>query len=90
MDRDTFSIPVYCLVEKHSRHLTTACPLRHGSFVPQLSEVEGITMVMCGAFFTLSRDTDLCAYFRAHYRAFFPALTDRTLFVRHAANLWQL
>src|SRR5262245_63326463 len=47
-------------------------------------------MVICGAFFKLSRDTDLFAYFRAHYRSFFPALTDRTLFVRQAANLWQL
>jgi len=55
-----------------------------------LSDVEVITMLICGEFFKLSRDTDLFAYFRAHYRYFFPALTDRTLFVRQAANLWQL
>jgi hypothetical protein len=58
--------------------------------VPQLSDVEVITMVICGEFFKLSKDTDLFAYFRAHYRSFFPALMDRTLFVRQAANLWQL
>jgi len=90
MDRDTFIITVYCLVEEHYRQLTTACPIRHGGFVPQLSDIEVITMVICGEFFKLSRDTDLFAYFRAHYRSFFPALTDRTLFVRQAANLWQL
>src|SRR5262245_4054562 len=90
MDRDTFIITVYCLVEEHYRHLTTTCPIRHGGFTPQLSDVEVITMVICGEFFKLSHDTDLFAYFRAHYRAFFPALTDRTLFVRQAANLWQL
>src|SRR5262249_41312622 len=81
---------VYCLVEEHYRHLTAACSIRHGGFVPQLSDVEVITMLICGEFFTLSRDTDLFAYFRAHYRYFFPAFTDRTLFVRHAANLWPL
>ena len=90
MDRDTFIMTVYCLVEEHYRHLTAACPIRHGGFVPQLSDVEVITMVICGEFFKLSKDTDLFAYFRAHYRSFFPALMDRTLFVRQAANLWQL
>jgi hypothetical protein len=90
MERDTFIITVYCLIEEHYRHLTATCPIRHGGFVPQLSDVEVITMVLCGAFFKLSRDTDRFAYFRAHYRSFFPALTDRTLFVRQAANLWQL
>jgi hypothetical protein len=66
MDRDTFSMTVYCLVEEHSQHLTTACPIRHGGCVPQLSDVEVLTMIMCGACFTLPRDTALCASFRAH------------------------
>jgi hypothetical protein len=90
MDRDTFIITVYCLVEEHYRHLTAARPIRHGGFTPQLSDIEVLTMVICGEFFKLARDTDLCAHCRAHYRAFFPALTARTLFVRQAANLWQL
>src|SRR5262245_55491745 len=90
MDRDTFLITVYCLVEEHYQHRTTACPIRHGGCVPQLSEVEVIAMVIGGAFGKLSKDTALFAYFRAPYRSFFPALMDRTLFVRQAANLWQL
>jgi Transposase DDE domain len=90
MDRDTFIITVYCLVEKHYQHLTAIHPIRHSGFAPQLSDVEVITMIICGEFFKRARDTDLFAYFRAHYRHFFPALTDRTLFVRQAANLWQL
>jgi hypothetical protein len=32
----------------------------------------------------------LWQYFRTHYRHFFPALGERTLFVRQAANLWQI
>ena len=90
MDRDTFIITVYCLVEEHYRHLTTACPLRHRGFVPQLSDVEVITLVICGEFSQLSRDTNLFVSFRVPSRSFFPALTDRTLLVRHATNLWQL
>ena len=90
MDCDTFIITVYCLVEAHYQHLTAIQPIRHGGFAPQLSDVEVITMVICGEFFKLPRDTDLFAYFRAHYPHFFPALTNRTLFVRQAANLWQL
>jgi hypothetical protein len=89
MDRETFIITVYCLVEEHYQPLTATRPIRHGGFAPQLSDVEGITMVLCGEFFKLPHDTDLFAYFRAHYAHFFPALTHRTLFVRQAANLWQ-
>jgi hypothetical protein len=90
MDRDTFIITVYCLVEEQYQHLTAIRPRRHGGFAPQLSDVEVITLVICGEFFKLPRDTDLFAYFRGHYLHFFPALTHRTLFVRQAATLWQL
>src|SRR5262245_16225100 len=90
MDRETLIMTVYCLVEEHYRHLTAACPIRHGGFVPQLSDVEVIPRVMCGEFFKLSKATALFAYFRAHYRSCFPALMDRTRFVRPAANLWHL
>ena len=39
-------------------------------------------MEICGEYFKCGNDKDLYAYFRAHYRHFFPNLTDRTLFVR--------
>jgi hypothetical protein len=90
MDRDTFIITVYCLVEEHYQALTASYPIRHGGFSPHLSDVEVITMAICGEFFKLPQDIDLFAYFRVHSLAFFPALTDCTLFVRQAANLWQL
>ena len=72
MDRDTFIITVYCLVEEHYQHLTALRPIRHGGFAPQLSDVEVITMVICGEFFKLPRDTDLFAYFRVALSAFLP------------------
>lgn len=44
-------------------------------------------MEICGEYFKLPTDKDLFAYFRDHYRHFFPALPDRPAFVRQAANL---
>ncbi len=41
-----------------------------------------MTREICGDYFKLVTDKDLFAYFRTHYRYFFPQLTDRTLFVR--------
>src|SRR5215216_5301512 len=90
MDRDTFIITVYCLVVEHYAPLTAQFKLRHGGFQPALTDQEVITMEICGEFFKLHKDRDLFAYFHHHYAHFFPKLTDRTGFVRQAANLWQL
>ncbi len=92
MDRDDFIIAVYCLVCEHYKALCAALPhrLRRGGFAPQLSDEEVITIELCGEYFKLGTDDDLFAHFRAHYQAWFPHLRDRTLFVRQAANLWQV
>lgn len=90
MDRDDFIITVYCLVCEHYAMIQTCYPLRRGGFAPALTDEEVITMEICGEYFKCATDKDLYAYFRAHYRHFFPRLTDRTLFVRQAANLWQV
>jgi hypothetical protein len=90
MDRDTFIITVYCLVVEHYRAHVALSPIRHGGFAPELSDEEVITMEICGEYLKHHTDQDLFDYFRAHYRHFFPKLTDRTLFVRQAANLWQV
>jgi hypothetical protein len=90
MERDEFIITVYCLVCEHYQVIKTTYPLRRGGFAPALSDEEVITMEICGEYFKFSTDKDLFAYFRTHYAHFFPQLTDRTLFVRQAANLWQV
>jgi DDE family transposase len=90
MDRDEFIITVYCLVCEHSQVIKHTSPLRRGGFAPALSDEEVITMEICGEYFKLPSDKDLFAYFRTHYAHFFPQLTERTLFVRQAANLWQV
>jgi hypothetical protein len=90
MDRDTFIITVYCLVVEQYRVISTQFKLRRGGFAPALTDEEVITMEICGEYLKLNTDKDLYDYFQAHYRHFFPALKDRTLFVRQAANLWQI
>jgi hypothetical protein len=90
MDRDEFIITVYCLVCEHYQVIKHAYPLRRGGFAPALSDEEVITLEICGEYFKLGTDKDLFAYFRTHYTHFFPHLKERTLFVRQAANLWQV
>jgi len=90
MDRDHFIITVYCLVCEHYQAIKHTFPLRRGGFAPALSDEEVITMEICGEYFKLDSDKDIFEYFRTHYTHFFPRLRDRSLFVRQAANLWQL
>jgi len=90
MDRDTFIITVYCLVAEYYKMVKEKHPIRRGGFPPALTDEEVITMEVCGAYFKLQTDKDLFAYFRDHYRHFFPRLRDRPAFVRQAANLWRV
>jgi hypothetical protein len=75
--------------EQYQTIKNTYC-LRRGGFAPALTDEEVITIEICGEHFKCGTDKDIFNYFRAHYRHFFPRLTDRTLFVRQAANLWQV
>lgn len=90
MDRDSFIITVYCLVVEYYAQLAKQFRIRRGGFAPALTDEEVITMEICGEYFKHTTDKDLFAYFRDHYRHFFPNLRDRPSFVRQAANLWQI
>jgi hypothetical protein len=54
-----------------------------------VSDVEVLTMESCGASCKQQTDKDLFGSFVQPYRHCFPALSERSLFVRQAANLWQ-
>ena len=88
MERDTFIIAVFCCIADLTPILLGTKSLRKGGFSPQLTDAEVMTIEVCGEFLKLSTDKDIFQYFYSHYRHFFPTLTDRTLFVRQAANLW--
>lgn len=90
MDRDDFIIAVFLVVCEQYQAIKEKYRLRRGGFSPALTDEEVITMEICGEYFKLGFDKDLFAYFYAHYRHFFPKLTDRSVFVRQAANLWQV
>ena len=90
MDRKDFIIIVYLLVCEHYRAVKARIPLRRGGFAPALTDEEVITIELCGEYFKLASDEDIFDYFQAHFQTWFPQLRDRTLFVRQAANLWQI
>ena len=90
MDREHFIIRVYCLVCELCQAHRDKYTLRRGGFAPALTDEEVITIELCGEYFKLATDKDIFDYFRAHGHHFFPALTERSLFVRQAANLWQV
>jgi hypothetical protein len=90
MDRKDFIITVYLLVCEHYRALRTRRSFRRGGTAPALTDEEVITIELCGEYFKLGTDEDIFDYFQAHFQPWFPRLQDRTLFVRQAANLWQV
>lgn len=89
MERDNFIIMVFCLVSEMYSHLCPQ-PLRRRGFAPALSDEEVITIDVCGEYLGYFRDEDLFDYFYTHYRHFFPALTERTSYIRQSANLASL
>jgi len=90
MDRDQFIITVYCLVCEQYQALRAAQPIRRGGFAPALSDEEVLTLEICGEYFHLPDDRTIYDHFRHHYHAWFPHLSDRTVFVRQAANLYRV
>jgi len=90
MDRADFIITVYCLVCEQYPAVCKPSPLRQTGFAPALTDEEVITIEICGEYFKCSSDKDIFDHFHTHYQAWFPHLTDRTVFVRQAANLWRV
>ena len=91
MDLDSLIIAVFCLIDDTLRQ---AAPerLRQRGPRPALCDSEVLCIEVVGEHLGLDRDSELFAYFRRHYRHFFPALArvHRTTFARQAANLWRV
>ncbi|MCA9960025.1 MAG: hypothetical protein KC443_13380 [Anaerolineales bacterium] len=90
MTRDYFVTMVYCLVCTHYQVIVNQQPLRRRGFLPTLTDEEVITIEICGEYFGFSQEDNLYNYFFVHYAHFFPALQERTSFVRQCANLWKM
>ena len=86
MDLNTFIIAVLCLTDDWLK----GRKLRQRSPTPKLSDAEVLTIEIVGEYLGIDTDEGLYAYFRRHYKEWFPALAEvhRTTFTRQAANLW--
>lgn len=88
MDRSTFIVAVFCLIDDRIKDLGR---LRGRGPTPKLSDAEVLTIEIVGEFLGFDEDTELFEYFRRHYAHYFPNLlrVHRTTFSRQAANLWK-
>jgi len=89
VDLSTFIVAVFCLVDDQ---LKGRRRLRQRGPAPKLSDSEVLTIEIVGEFLGLDTDKAIFRYFRRHYAAWFPALSEvhRTTFARQAANLWKV
>jgi hypothetical protein len=90
MNREDFIIHVYCLVCDEYAEISREQRMRRGGFAPVFTDEEVITVEICGECFGLNKDEAIYEHFDSYYRHFFPKLPERSLFVRQAANLWQV
>lgn len=88
MPLEEFIIRVYCLVDESLQEVLGGRRLRTRGYAPALGDAEVLTMEFVGAYLGLNEDKAVWAYFRRHWRAWFPRLGSRSAFVRQAANLW--
>jgi len=82
MDLSTFIITVFCLIDDW---LQGAPKLRQRGPEPELADSEVLTIEIVGEFLGIDSEKDLFAYFRRHYREWFPTLqkVHRTTFTCH-------
>jgi hypothetical protein len=90
MNREDFIIHVYCLICDEYAELSREQRIRRAGFAPAFTDEEVITVEICGEYFGLNKDEAIYEHFDTYYRHFFPKLPERSLFVRQAANLWQV
>lgn len=83
-----FIITVFCLIDDEYKKISH--PIRQRGFKPALSDSEVIAMEIIGEFLGIDTDKGIWSYFKTHYIYLFPNLKDRTVFVRQAANLFNI
>jgi hypothetical protein len=76
MERDTFIITVYGLVEDEGKQLRARSRVRQAGLTPAWRAVEVSTMENCGEYFKAPTDQDLFGSFAQHYRHFFPTYSS--------------
>jgi hypothetical protein len=87
---ENFIIRIYCLIDETSKNLMGAQKLRQRGFEPNLSDSEVMTMEIVAEFLGIDTDKGAWEYFTQHWHNWFPALSSRANYAKHAANLWHV
>jgi hypothetical protein len=89
LDLSTFIVATFCLLDDLLREELGEKRLRARGPQPTLADSEVLTIEVVAEYLGFDKETDIVAYFRRHWRHFFPALArvHRTTFTRQAANL---
>jgi hypothetical protein len=90
MHLDDYIVKIFCEIDDFVKKHFPARTLRARGPLPHLCDSEVLTMELVGEMLRLETDSAIFRFFKRHYSHFFPHLSDRTLFLRQAANLWLL
>ena len=88
MNLNDFIVNVFCETDDFMKKFFPVRTLRSRGPMPQLTDSEVLTMEIVGEILGFDTDKDIFGFFRNFYHQYFPKLTSRVSFVRHAANLW--
>jgi hypothetical protein len=88
MNLNDFIVNVFCETDDFMKKFFPNRTLRTRGPLPQMADSEVLTMEIVGEILGLDSDKDIFGFFKSFYRHYFPKLTNRVNFVRHAANLW--
>ena len=90
MNLNTFIVNVFCETDDFMKNFFPNRTLRTRGPMPQVTDSEILTMEIVGEILGFDTDKDIFGFFRNFYSHYFPNLTCRVSFTRHAANLWKV
>ncbi len=88
MNLNDFIVNVFCETDDFMKNYFPARTIRTRGPLPQMADSEVLTMEIIGEMLGFDTDKDIFGFFLDFYHDYFPALTNRVGFARHAANLW--
>ena len=88
MNLNTFIVNVFCETDDFMKKFFPPRHIRTRGPMPQMADSEILTMEIVGEILGFDTDKDIFGFFRDFYAHYFPNLTCRVTFARHAANLW--
>lgn len=88
MNLNDYIVNVFCETDDFMKKYFPARTIRTRGPLPQLADSEVLTIEIVGEMLGFDTDKDIFGFFLDFYLDYFPTLTNRVSFTRHAANLW--